>query len=67
MTVQLSTKTERRLQGLSKTLHIDKKKLLERAVDYYSNAIEKERELKKELKNWDKLSNEAFITFEKNI
>ena len=58
---------EKDIKDASKVLGINDKKLIDRAIIVYLDAIQKQIDLKREMKLWDELSNEALINFEKSL
>ncbi|MFY9493175.1 MAG: hypothetical protein WAP55_01740 [Minisyncoccia bacterium] len=58
---------DNRIKDASKVLGVDKKELIERAVAFYLDSVQKTMELKEELEAWDMLSNEVLELSEKSI
>ena len=66
-TITISRKIEKELKITSRQLGLSKEDFLTNAVLYYLQALEVEIELKKELENWEKASNQDLIKFEKKL
>ena len=67
MQVEIPTDTSKKIERVSKILGIGKKELVDRAILLYLDDISKYTELRKEMKEWDALSDEALLNFEKSI
>ena len=67
MEVKLAREVEEKVSEVSVELGIKRNEVIERAVLLYLDNISKYLELKKEFSNWDKLSDEALIDFEKQL
>ena len=67
MNVNLSKQASTELRSASKTLGFEEGVLVERAVSFYLDAIKNQLSLKKEFREWDKLSDEALASFEKTL
>ena len=67
MEVEIEKETSDRIIEVSKELGIEKNKLVERAVLLYLDSISKYVEFKKEMDDWDVLSDQAFENFEKGL
>jgi len=65
-TINIDEYTADKVDKASKLLGIKKNELIDRAILLYLDNIEKYLALKKEMKEWDLLSDEAIINFEKN-
>lgn len=59
MPTGLKENLDSRVKDVSKMLGVDKKELIDRAVAFYLDSIQKTMELKRELDAWDVLSDEA--------
>jgi len=46
---------------------IQRRKMVDRTILFYLNIIKEKLSLKKEFREWDKLSDEAFLNFEKSL
>ncbi len=67
MQIELPKETSSKLSKASKVLGIEDKEIVDRAIIVYLDSIEKMLELKREMKDWDALSDEALISFEKSL
>lgn len=67
MQVQISKEFDEKIKQASETLGFEDKKIVERALLFYLDAIKEQLELKHEFKEWDTLSDEALIRFEKEL
>ena len=67
MQIELSKDTFKKLEDTSKVLGIEDNKLIDRAILVYLDAIQKQIDLKREMRLWDELSDEALINFEKSL
>ena len=67
MEVEIEKETSDRIIEVSKELGIEKNKLVERAVLLYLDSMSKYVEFKKEMDDWDVLSDQAFENFEKGL
>jgi len=65
--LQLPQETSNRLRAASKDTGFREKDLVQRALLFYLDAIQRERELRRELRAWDRLSDEALIAFEESL
>lgn len=63
--LKLSDDTSEKVTKASEILGIKKQELIDRALLVYLDNIDKYLDLRKELKFWDSLSDEALINFEK--
>ena len=63
----ISDDTSKKIVKVSGILGIEKEELVDRALLLYLDNIHKYVELKKELKEWDTLSDEALLNFEKLV
>ena len=66
MQVELSKNTLEKVNKASRLLGIKKQELIDKAISLYLNNLKKTAALKKEIKEWDSLSDEALINFEKS-
>lgn len=62
--VKLSKRIDEKLRSASEQLGFDEHEIIERAILFYLDAIEKRLDFNRELKEWDKLSDEALANFE---
>jgi hypothetical protein len=60
MQVTVEKKLDKRIAHASKTLGVDKKNLVERALLFYLDSVRKSVDLKHELDAWDQLSDDAY-------
>ncbi len=67
MEIHISKNVEDILNRVSKNLGFNEDEFIERSILFYVNTIQKELELKEELKQWDKLSDEALLNFEAQL
>jgi len=67
MQIEIPKDTSKKIDKASKLLGIKDKKLIDRAILLYLDNISKYLELKKEIGEWDYLSDEALINFEKSL
>lgn len=67
MQIDISEDISRKIEEISKNLGIEKIHLVDRAVLLYLDSISKHLNLKQEMKEWDLLSDEALINFEKSL
>lgn len=67
MQIELSKDISKKLENASKILGIKDRVLIDRAVLVYLDSIQKQINLKQEMKLWDELSDEALINFEKSL
>lgn len=66
MQIELEKDTSKKIDQASKLLGMEKDELIDRAILVYLDNISKYLELKQEMKEWDTLSDEALINFEKS-
>lgn len=67
MEIQIPKETDKRLKRASEILGFKKQEIVDRALLFYLDTIQKQMELKKEFKEWDALSDEALMNFEKAL
>ncbi|HIK02451.1 TPA: hypothetical protein H1012_01230 [archaeon] len=65
MQIELPKETSKKVEDASKVLGLEKKDIINRALLLYLDNLQKYLELKKELKEWDSLSDEAILNFER--
>ncbi|GEM_PF-1375613 len=65
--VNLAEDTSEKLNEASKLLGVKKETLVDKALLLYLDNIDKYLSLKKEMKEWDILSDEALLNFEKSL
>lgn len=66
MQVQIPKDIDRKLKEASIVFGIREDEIIDRAILLYLDNIQKQLELKKELKAWDELSDEALGNFERS-
>ena len=66
-TIEIPNDTSKKVDEASKILGIQKDKLIDRAILVYLDTISKYSNLKKEMAEWDLLSDEALVNFEKSL
>ena len=66
MEIEISKDTSKKVNRASKTLGMNEKELIDRAILVYLDSRRSYLELKDELKAWDLLSDEALLDFEKS-
>lgn len=54
------------IKETSHTMGVDEQELVERAILFYLNTIKEHTALRQEFDIWDRLSDEAFVSMEKN-
>ena len=67
MEIELPKDVNRKLLEVSNLLNLEEEEIVNRALLLYLDNIQKYIELKKELKTWDKLSDEALENFERGL
>ncbi len=67
MDLQLSKSIQNKLENASITLGFQQQEIIQRAIVYYLDSIKSKIEFKQELNNFDLLSDEALINFEKSL
>ncbi len=67
MEVAIQEDTSGRIDEASQVLGIEKDELIDRAILSYLDSLEKILALKKEMREWDALSDEALANFEKAL
>jgi len=65
MEVVIAKDTSVKIKEVSEALGIEKEEVVDRAILLYLDNIDKYLDLKKEMKEWDALSDEALHDFEK--
>ena len=60
MQITIEKKLDKEVRNASRTLGVDKSRLIERAVLFYLDSVKKSMNLKQELDAWEKLSDESF-------
>ena len=67
MQLEIPKETSEKVVEASKLLGIEKRELIERAILIYLDNLSKYLDLKKEMSEWDVLSDEALAHFEKSL
>ncbi len=67
MQVNFHNQTMARLKQVSQVIGIREENLIQRAVLYYLDAIQKQAELIDEMNAWDSLSDESLMNFEEML
>ena len=67
MQIELPADTSEKVKKASDFLGIEKKELVDRAILVYLDDVKKLIELKKEMKEWDMLRDEALAVFDKSL
>ena len=67
MNIHLSKEVDSELKSASKALGFKEDVMVERAVSFYLDSIRRQLALKRELNQWDALSDEALLSFEKSL
>lgn len=63
----INKELKKEVKNVSKALGISEQETLKRALLFYSDRVRKISGLKNEFEEWDKLSDEALINFEKSL
>ena len=64
MRVQVQNNLYQKIKTTSRVMGVDETELIDRALLLYLRAIQQTVELRQELKDWDELSDEAFMNME---
>lgn len=67
MQIQVPKETKEKLEIASNILGFEKQEIIERALLLYLDIIQKQLDLKQEFKEWDLLSDDALMNFEKTL
>ena len=67
MQVNFHEQTMMQLIKISRELGVHEENLIQRAVLFYLDAIQKQVDLKQEMNDWDMLSDEALTNFEEML
>lgn len=67
MQLEVSKDIAKRIDSVSKEFGINKRQIIDRAILLYLETIKEYLNLRKEIKEWDNLSDEALINFEKAL
>jgi hypothetical protein len=66
MQIEIEKETSKKIDRAAKVLGIRKNELVDRAIVVYLDNLSQYIKLKKELKSWESLSDEALTVFEKS-
>ena len=64
MQIQIPKEMDKKLKKVSDLLGLEKQEIVDRALLFYLDTIQKQLDLKQEFKEWDALSDEALKSFE---
>ena len=67
MNINLTGAMDTQLKLASKRLGFKEQEIVQRALLFYLDSLEKEMDLKQELSEWDSLSDEALLRFENSL
>ena len=67
MEIQIHKEMDKKLKKASDILGFKKQEIVDRALLFYLDTIQKQLDLKQEFKELDKLSDEALLNFEKAL
>ncbi len=67
MQIEIPQDTTEKINKASTLLGIKERELIDRALLIYLDSIDRYLELKKEMKEWDLLSDEALMNFENSL
>jgi len=67
MQVNFHEQTMMQIIKISRELGVDEENLIQRAVLFYLDELQKQVDLKQEMNQWDMLSNEALMNFEESL
>ncbi len=67
MQVHFREQTLTRIRQVSREIGVQEENFIQKAVLYYLDAIQEQFELKQEMNEWDKLSDEALTNFEEML
>jgi len=67
MQIEIEKDTSKKVNEASKLLGLEKSEIINRAIVVYLDNLSKYLDLKHEMKEWDALSDEALINFEKSL
>jgi len=66
-TMKISEDISEKINKAAELIGVKKQELIDRAILLYLDNISKYLDIKKEIKDWDALSDEALINFEKAL
>ena len=67
MQIEIPKDVSKKIEEASKLFGVKKQQLIDKAILLYLDNISRYINLKKEMKEWDYLSDEALINFEKSL
>lgn len=67
MQMEISKEMDKELKETAKLLGIKREDVMKKALKHYTEEVKKIIELKNEIKTWDKLSDESFENFEREL
>ena len=67
MEIQLESEISSKIDKISKRLGLRKQALIQKIVQAYIQTLENQNVLKKKIKDWDALSDEALANFEESL
>ena len=67
MDIHLSKETAKKIQKISKRLGVGQNDVIDRAISLYLDSISKQMDFRRELKQWDILSDEALLSFDEEV
>ncbi len=67
MEIEIHKEMDKKLKKASDILGFKKQEIVDRALLFYLDTIQKQLDLKQEFKELDKLSDEALLNFEKSL
>jgi len=67
MEIEISEDASKKIGQISTALGLEKREIVDRAILFYLDNIQKSLQIKKEFEMWDSLSDEALINFEKQL
>ena len=67
MQIQITREIDKKIKQVSEISGFSEKDIVERAILFYLDTIQKQLQLKSEFKEWDMLSDEALENFENTL
>ncbi len=67
MEIDIPEDTQKKISEASRKLGIDEEELVDKAILHFLNDVNEYVEIKKEFDQWEKLSDEALVKFEKSL
>ena len=65
--VEIPSGIRKKLEETSEEMQLDEQEIIDRAITIYIDMVKKEKDLKEEFSAWDKASDEALTSTEKNL